>query len=126
MNIYNVAGIELALINGVLYQRLEPNSEDGERAVTGEAPDAPPTAGRGRPRGSKTGGDGGLTAITRRVKERQERKARKHLDPEAEDAIMADIGLGLGLSAACEKHDISVSTYYRLKNQSESKPVIEE
>jgi len=60
-----------------------------------------------------------------RIAGNMERKRRKRLGPEAEEAISTEIQNGMGLTECCKKYDISVATYYRLKNESRSKPVIE-
>jgi len=66
---------------------------------------------------------GTLAKITEHM---NRRKRRNHLGPEAEETIRAELEGGMGLSEACKKYDISVSTYYRLKNESNSKPVVED
>ena len=67
-----------------------------------------------------------LKQLNQVLAERKERKRRNTLGPEAEDTIRTEIRNGLGLTETCKKYEISVSTFYRLKNEDNSKPVIEE
>jgi hypothetical protein len=114
---YTIAGRELVLIDGELYERIPP---------TGSPPPAPfvesdatSKGRRGRPRGRKPRG----TIET--IREFKERKRRKVLGPDAEEAVIQDIKNGLGVVETCAKYEISVATFYRLKGESMNKPVVE-
>jgi DNA invertase Pin-like site-specific DNA recombinase len=107
MKTFEYKGDTLAIIDGDIWAKLS-------LAAINTVEEQPKKRGRKRL--------GTLQQITRNM----ERKRRNRLGPDAEQTITAEISAGMGLTEACKKYDISVSTYYRLKNESRSKPVREE
>lgn len=107
----------MLLIEGKLYGELKPAQTAVQQSV------AEPAAEKIERRGRKPGS--GFKSVNQKIKEHKERKARRVLGPDAEEAIIAEIRGGMGLSDACKKYDISVSTFYRLKGESLNGPVKE-
>lgn len=110
MNTFEYKGETFAIIEGAVYVRLSVCTPVMPALV-----DVPRRRGR-RPK----------KHLNQVVAETMERRRRKRLGPEAEETIRVDLEAGMGLTEACKKYDISVSTYYRLKDESHSKPVREE
>lgn len=122
MNTYNIAGRQLAIVDGELYERLQAVGEPV--VIRPSEVKAARAARRGRPRTGRT--PGSEKKLSTRITDFQARKARKRLGPEAEEAIIDEIKSGAGVTEICKKYEISVATYYRLKGESKSKPVIED
>jgi hypothetical protein len=118
MKKYHVGDRTVLLLDGDLFERLLPI----DATLTSDTPLELPKR-RGRKPGFKVAK---FVPLAQRIGQNMERKRRKKLGPEAEDTIRTELQAGMGLTEACKKYDISVSTYYRLKNESNSKPVLEE
>jgi hypothetical protein len=120
MKRYHVGDRTVVIIDGELYEKLLPLTD----VVPSQTDPEPPKAPRGRPRKRESLRPGRGTIMSA-VLDHEERKRRVHLTPELEAKIAADILAGLGVTDICKQHSISVGTYYRIKNESRSKPVIE-
>lgn len=120
MKKYHVGDRTVVIIDGDLYEKLLPLMDVMPSLTEPE----PAKSTRGRPRKKKSlRHDRGT--IMSAVLDHEERKRRVHMTPELEAEISADIIAGLGVTDICKKHSVSVGTYYRIKNESRSKPVIE-
>lgn len=82
-------------------------------------PDAMPARKR---RKKRVSGSQSMTQAQQRIREY---RPRKHLGPDAEEAVKADIAAGMSLTETCRKYEIAVSTFYRLKNEINNGPVTE-
>jgi DNA invertase Pin-like site-specific DNA recombinase len=121
MKIFEHKGDMFAIIDGDLWLKLS----TATTSPVSEVVNAPKK--RGRRKGWKQyKRDGSPLSMTEAQKRIREYKPRKYLGPEAEEVVKADIGAGMSLTETCKKYEISVSTYYRLKNELQSRPVREE
>ena len=112
MKRYHVGDRTVAIIDGDLYEKLLPLVNLQDLATE------PVRRKRHRPSPSPM-------PLAHEIGATMERKRRKHLDADTEQTIRADIAAGAGMTEVCRNYEISVGTFYRLKNEARSKPVIE-
>ena len=115
MKTFEYKGDTLAIIDGELWLKL-PISAPPPMPEIGDVTKKRHYKKRGR--------KPGRTGTLQRIVDHQRRR-RTVLGPEAEETIKAEIEAGMKMSEVCKKYEISVSTYYRLKNESQSSPVRE-